>query len=809
MQKRNNINCQFLCFLLFMVLTFTSHAQEFGQISYLLNEPVDISHDFKNFKNTYFVADSLALFDPVSGEGLIKWQRMVYKTRQAFDNMLAFLRPSDGNEFPANEYEDDPHLPFSVSFVSGRTIRIRMNTGFSARPEFKSLMLINGTAPSAKPGTWKYSKTDEGYRYTSAFGSVVIQEKPWHIKIYDASGKLLTQTDSPSDNEGTYTPIVPFSFVRRSSDYSRSMAASFTLSPGEKIFGCGESFKNFNKRGQRVVLYADDANGTQNEAMYKPVPFFMSSRGYGMFIHTSAPVTCDFGASFGGVSTLMTGDDQLDLFIFLGEPKAILDEYTDLTGKASMPPLWSFGLWMSRITYNSEKQGYEVAAHLRKDKIPADVIHFDTGWFETDWRCDYQFSTSRFEHPEKMIEDLGDDGFHICLWQLPYFVPKNKLFPEIVQEGLYIKDAKGNLTAEDAMLDFTNPDAVKWYQEKLADLLKMGVGAIKVDFGEAVPLNGIYANGRTGFYEHNLYPLRYNKAAHDGIHQVTGEHIIWARSAWAGSQRYPLHWGGDAANSNTAMAATLRGGLSLGLSGFAFWSHDIGGFVQKTPEDLYRRWLPFGLLSSHSRCHGEPPKEPWAYGKDFENAFRRADNLRYRLMPYIYAQAKVCTEKGLPMVRALFVEFPHDAGSWMIDDEYLLGSDMLVAPLFENVPARDVYLPGGKWIDYQTGKVYDKGWNSIRAGNIPVVLLVRDGTVIPHIELAQCTREMDWSKLDLVVFSTDKSKVHGLVCLPSDNKLNALDLYFHRKSYLLDHNPLEGKTIFTIEPCNPFMKKKQ
>ena len=286
--------------------------------------------------------------------------------------------------------------------------------------------------------------------------------------------------------------------------------------------------------------------------MYKPIPFFISNRGYGMFVHTSAPATFDFGASVGNVNQLLLGDDELDLFVFLGQPKEVLDEYTKLTGRASMPPLWSFGLWMSRITYYSEEETRAVAAKLRQNRIPDDVIHLDTGWFETDWRCDYKFSATRFKDPAKMIADLKRDGFHISLWQLPYFVPKNSLFPEILAKGLAVKDGKGNLPYEDAVLDFTNPATVAWYQEKIGGLLKMGVGAIKVDFGEAAPLTGVYANGRSGFYEHNLYPLRYNKAVAEITKQISGENIMWARSAWAGSQRYPLHWGGDSARRTAA-----------------------------------------------------------------------------------------------------------------------------------------------------------------------------------------------------------------------------------------------------------------
>lgn len=754
---------------------------------YLLNQPVDISEDFMNFTNTYFVADSLAAFDPATGSGTVNWKRYVYKTRQAFNNMLAFLHPEEGNEFPGIEYEANPSMPFSIDFVSPRTFRIRMKTGPEPQKEQPSLMLVNGFAP--KDNSWTYSKIDGGFQYKSACGSVIIREAPWRLEIYDAKEKLLTQTIARQDNNETYTPLLPFCYVRRSSDYSRSFSAAFRLSPGEKIFGCGESFKGLDKRGQKLVLWTDDANGVQNESQYKPIPFFMSSRGYGMFIHTSTPVTCDFGKYYNAETNLMIGDESLDLFVFLGEPKDILDAYTSLTGKPSLPPLWSFGLWMSRISYFSEADGRRVAKELRENKIPSDVIHFDTGWFETDWRCDYRFSKSRFDDPVGMIADLKQEGFRTCLWQLPYFVPKNSLYQEILDKGLYVKNAKGNVPDEDAILDFSNPKTVDWYQDQISGLLQQGVSVIKVDFGEAAPEAGIYASGRTGFYEHNLYPLRYNKAVADITKEITGDAIIWARSAWAGSQRYPLHWGGDAANTNTAMASTLRAGLSMGLSGFSFWSHDIGGFVNPTPEELYRRWTPFGMLTSHSRCHGAPPKEPWAYGKEFQDEFRKSVDLKYTLMPYIYEQAKECTEKGLPMMRALFIEYPDDPGAWLVDDEYLFGRDILVAPLFEAVAARNVYLPGGEWIDYQSGKTYSPGWHSIEPGGIPIVMLVRKGAVIPHIKLAQSTQFMDWSELELKVYGTTANSIQADLYLPKDDVIRIAELVLEGNKYVLKSNP--------------------
>lgn len=776
----------------FLIPAFMAATVSFAQIqgTEMQNEPIDISPDFASFKNTYYLADSLVSFDPATGQGTVQYKRYEYKTRMAFNNMLAKLLPVEANEFPAYEYEASPVLPFSVEFASPRTVRIKAKSGFEPNKDVESLMLIDGVAPVDK--SWKYSKIENGHQYVSEFGKVIIQTAPWKVLIYDAEGKLLTKTMHMDDVAiSTYTPVLPFSYVRRASDYSRSFSATFTLSPDEKIFGCGESFQEFNKRGQKVVLWTDDANGVQNESLYKPIPFYMSSRGYGVFMHTSTPVTCDFGKYFCEANNMYIGDEALDLFIFIGEPKEILDAYTDLTGKPELPPLWSFGFWMSRITYFSEEEGLAVADKLRVNKVPADVLHFDTGWFETDWRCDYQFSESRFDNPVKMIEKMDKMGIKTCLWQLPYFVPKNTLFKEIIEKDLYVKNNKGNLHYEDAVLDFSNPATVDWYQGKIKGLLDQGVAVIKVDFGEAAPAEGIFHNGRTGFYEHNLYPLRYNKAVAEITKEVTGETIIWARSTWAGSQRYPLHWGGDAANTNTAMAAELRAGLSIGCSGFSFWSHDVGGFTLKAPEDIYRRWTPFGMLSSHVRSHGAPPTEPWEYGEEFLNDFRLADNKRYQLMPYIYAQAKECASNGWPMLRAMFVEFPDDPGCWLVDNQYMFGSEMLVAPLFEDVTSRDVYLPlGSEWIDYQTGKVYQPGWNHIEAGDIPIVVLVKDGAVIPHIKLAQSTKFMDWSELELKVYASQATEGTAKICLPSDKKLQEVKLKATDGTFEISDNPV-------------------
>lgn len=761
--------------------------------SYLMNQPLDMSTDFRDLSNTLFFADHLESFDAKSGEGLVNWKRGHLMPRQAFNTNGAQPRKMRMLDFPFTAYENDPNLKFKIDFVTPRTVRIRMLTTPVEPKPAASIMLAK---EPGRDGSWKVTETNDKIIYSSDYGTIQINKNPWRIVLKDKAGRILSQTAALSDADSTQVKYTPFCFVKRGSDNARRINPVFTLTADEMIFGCGESATGLNKAGQKVNLFVTDPQGPETDQMYKPIPFFMSNRGYGMFMHTSAPVTCDFGATYIGLNKMFMGDENLDLFVFFGEPKDILDEYTDLVGKPGMPPLWSFGTWMSRITYFSEKEGYDVAANIRKNKYPCDVIHFDTGWFDVDWQCDYKFSENRFQNPQQMLKDLRSQGFHVCLWQLPYFTPKNRYFSELIEKDMYVKNGNGELPYEDVVLDFSNPETVKWYQDKLAGLLNIGVSAIKVDFGEAAPLNGIYASGKSGWYEHNLYPVRYDMAVSEITKKLHNENIMWARAAWAGSQRYPLHWGGDAATTNTGLLGTLRAGLSFGLFGFSFWSHDMGGFVKSTPEDLYCRWIPFGFLTSHTRAHGAPPTEPWLYdSKRVQDVFRKSAEMKYRLMPYVYAQAKECTEKGLPMLRALFVEFPDDPGAWKVDDEYLFGSQILVAPLLESgMTGRTVYLPEGKWIDYQTEKVYEGGWHRIEAGSLPIIMLVRDGSVLPHLKLAQSTAEMDWSKMSLKVYSADKKQAGGLVCLPADNRIQVVKVDCGKaKPQLL--NQIEGTSL--------------
>lgn len=734
--------------------------------NYLLNNQIDISTGFQNEANEYFLPGAIQSFNEKTGKGKVTWNYHRFVQDWFFNKIDKHLEAQSEKNAPFQDYDVHPVCDFDISFITERTVRLRMKTSPVQYPDQASLM-IDKELPKDKSRVIKQHQ--DKIIFQNEIGSVAVNTKTFCITFRDEENRILTATQSMLKPEAMHSKATPFSFVKHADDYSRSIAASFSLAPDEKIFGCGESFTRLNKRGQRLNLFSMDAQSTASDRMYKPIPFFISSRGYGMFLHTSAPLTFDFGNGHDSTTTLYSADEQLDLFFFLGTPQQILAEYTALTGRSPLPPLWSFGLWMGCFSYTSEKEVKEVAVKMRKNDIPCDVIHIDAGWFEKGINCDFRFNKKTFPEPAKMTAWLKEKGFRTSLWQIPYFTPNNPLFAEIVEKGLYIRNAAGTVPTEDAILDLSNKETVKWYSEKLKSLLKLGVSVIKVDFGEAAPLNGMYASGTTGLYEHNLYPLRYNQLVSELTKATTGNNIIWARSAWAGSQKYPVHWGGDAEVSDAGMAGSLRGGLSLGLSGFSFWSHDIGGFSGSPIEELYARWAFFGLMSSHSRVHGIPPREPWKFSDSFLEKFRSIVTLRYRLIPYIYTQAYLSCTGGLPLMRALLINYPEDPAVWTIEDQYMLGTDLLVAPIMEaGTTERWVYLPEGKWINIDNKKITTgRQWVRVSCDVLDGIIFMRYGSLIPVAKVSASTEEINWKQLEWIACSDGASTVEGAIYLPN------------------------------------------
>ena len=502
---------------------------------------------------------------------------------------------------------------------------------------------------------------------------------------------------------------------------------SFRCEANEHFVGTGERFRKMDLSGQTFQLKNQDGQGVNNRRCYKNIPFYLSSRMYGAFFHTS-----DYGKlSLADHSTrsvqFLSERATLDVFLLGGNsPEDILKEYRMLTGYPAMPPLWSFGIWMSRMTYFSADEVETICNHLREEHYPCDVIHLDTGWFRTDWLCEWKFNPERFPDPKAFIAKLRDKGFKVSLWQLPYIAQgaeqladakQNKYISQPTKKEDTSTGGASNFSALDyaGTIDFTYPEATDWYKHTLLKpLLEMGVKCIKTDFGENIHMDHHY-HASSPERLNNLYALLYQKAAYEVTREVTGDGIIWARAGWAGCQRYPLHWGGDSESSWAGMAGSLRGGLHLGLSGFAFWSHDVPGF-HSTPdfmnspldEQVYVRWTQFGVFTSHMRYHGTCKREPWHY-PDIAPIVKRWWKLRYRLLPYIVEQSELACQTGLPLVQALLFHHPEDRQVWHIDDEYYFGNKLLVCPVMNADNRRDIYLPEGTWVNFLTGERLEGG----------------------------------------------------------------------------------------------------
>ncbi len=559
---------------------------------------------------------------------------------------------------------------------------------------------------------------------------------------------------------------LPIAFCKLDGKNNRA-TVSFECKSDECFAGTGERFAKMDLSGQTFFLKNQDGQGVNNRRTYKNIPFYVSSRMYGAFYHTCTHSKL----SLAGMSTrsvqFMADQALLDVFLIGGDSiEEIIHGYRDLTGYPSMPPLWSFGIWMSRMTYFSADEVNEICDRLRKEHYPCDVIHLDTGWFKTDWLCEWKFNEERFPDPEGFIRGLKEKGFRVSLWQLPYVAEDAEQIDE-ARENHYIctltkqQASEGsNFSALDyaGTIDFTDPKATEWYKGLLRNLLNMGVAVIKTDFGENIHMDAVYKN-MTPELLNNIYAVLYQKAAYEVTKEITGEGIIWARAAWAGCQRYSLHWGGDSCSSWDGMAGSLKGGLHFGLSGFAFWSHDVPGFHTLpnfmnsiVRDDVYVRWTQFGVFSSHIRYHGTNKREPWYY-PNIAHIVKRWWKLRYKLIPYILRESEKAISGGGTIVQALIFHHPDDRLCWHIDDEYYFGDDFLVAPVMNSENRRDVYLPESNWVDFFSGeRIEGNQW--LKDLEVPLELMpvyVREGAEIPvYLDEVNCTDEMDLNKTTII-----------------------------------------------------------
>ena len=635
-------------------------------------------------------------------------------------------------------------LYLTVSLVAPGVARVLLHDG---QPDPKRVRLARDLSGSLTAVTIETSA--EQIALISDVMRVEIRLDPFQMAYYGPGGSpaLLQDTTNTIVTDRLNTLPLGFSQVE---GQRVAFHDSFAVEPDEHFYGFGEKFTDFDKRGQRLEMWQWDAFGVQGERAYKNVPFFISTRGYGVFVDSTTAIRFDMAASNHALFSLIVPDSALDYYVIMGpDPKTIIMRYAGLVSFPTLPPKWSLGLWMSfGFVKDTAADILEHARSVRKHGIPCDVVHIDCYWMPLGRWSDMIWDAQAFPDPDSMIRELKAQNFKICLWMNPYIGIESPRFAEGCEKGYFLKTPDGEVWTDDlwsglhppvAIIDLTHPEAVTWLKDSLRPLLRQGIDAFKTDFGEAVPYEVVAHNGLTGAELHNLYPLLYNDAVTETIREETGRApLVWGRSTYAGGQRHAAMWGGDPNCTYSALASTLRGGLSFGMCGHAFWGHDLGGFHTEPTPDVYVRWSQFGLFSPMSRAHGMTNRLPWLYGDEAEQIFTDYVRLRYRLLPYIYTYARIAAETSLPLLRPMFLEFPDDPITYTMDLQYMFGRDIMVAPIYNRDGERPVYFPAGRWVDFWTHEIIDGPQTRfVKTPLDTLPLYVRANALIPTIEPPQ------------------------------------------------------------------------
>ncbi|WP_326552928.1 TIM-barrel domain-containing protein [Micromonospora sp. NBC_01813] len=637
---------------------------------------------------------------------------------------------------------DGDSLTVSVSAAAEGVIRVRLSADPHARS--RSARALPLVATSVHPA--RITASDDLVRIDAGPVVAELRLDPWHLRFLDAHGRvLLSQNRGERDISGRLRTLP---FGRSLVDGTVAAYHECFDAPGDERFvGLGEKFTRLDKRGQRALMWNFDAFGAESDRSHKNIPLYLSDRGYGVLVDSGMPVEFDICASTHSCVQILVPDDLIDYYVIAGPtPAQILGRYDGLTGRPALPPKWAFGTWISSGFYvDTQEKVLDRARRIRADGIPCDVLHLDCYWQADGAWSDMAWDAANFPDPAGMLATLTEQGFKVSLWMNPYIMTGSPVFAQADAAGYFLRRADGSTYIADVwhgsypvcgIVDFTNPAATQWFTGLLRDLLRQGAMVFKTDFAEGVPADAVAHNGMTGVELHNVYTLLFNDAVSAVTREVAGHDMVWARSSFLGGQRHSAQWSGDVNATYPGLASTLRGGLSHGLSGVPFWSHDAGGFHGTPTPDLYVRWAQFGALSPLVRFHGTTSRLPWDFPADAARDAVEAIRLRYRLMPYLYSAAVTAARTGAPMMRALLVDSPDDPAAWGAELEYRLGTDLLVAPMISPDGQRQVYLPAGDWVDHWTGEVHTGG-RHLRV-NTPlhrIPLYVRHGALIATTEV--------------------------------------------------------------------------
>ncbi|WP_144762775.1 alpha-xylosidase [Curtobacterium sp. 9128] len=621
-----------------------------------------------------------------------------------------------------------PMLTVTLSSPMDDVVRVRIvhHAGRPGRGGFD----LPGATSGERVGSVSATPDGGGTLTTGSVTATVAPGAPWDVS-FSVGGRRLTGSGHRS-----------VGYVQGSDD-SVFVHEQLDLGVGELVYGLGERFGPLVKNGQTIDVWNADG-GTSSEQAYKNVPFYLTNRGYGVLVNDPGKVSFEVGSESVKRVQFSVEGEVLEYFLIAGATqKDVLERYTQLSGRPAVVPAWSYGLWLttSFTTQYDEATVMSFVDGFAERDLPLSAFHFDCFWMrEFNW-TDFTWDARGFPDPDGMLRRLHDRGLHVCVWINPYIGQRSRLFAEAAERGYLVRRPDGGVWQWDmwqagmGLVDFTNPEATRWYQDHLRTLLRQGVDSFKTDFGERIPTDVVWADGSDPEAMHNLYAQAYNRAVHDVLVDERGpaDAVVFARSATVGGQTMPVHWGGDNSSTHESMAESLRGGLSLAYGGFGFWAHDMGGFEGMPDPGVFKRWLAFGLLSSHSRLHGSSSyRVPWLFDEEAVEVTRAFTRLKLALMPYLFAAGVEAHERGIPVMRPMALEFDGDPAVAHLDTQYMLGPDLLVAPVFSADGEVTFYLPDGLWTDWFSGETVHGGrWRTERHGFDTLPLYVRDGAVVP------------------------------------------------------------------------------
>lgn len=726
-----------------------------------------------------------------------------------------------------DEIEASYAVEYAKHTVNGNKLEVYLPAKhMSGRGDALNIALLTLTLSSPQEGVIKVSAVHhKGMPYKGPFAAVK-NENP-NVTIEDTEDQLIYKSGTlkavidkapnayklafyEGDTFLTESSFRNLAYMHNRETGKNYMVEQLLLDVGEYVYGLGERFTPFVKNGQIVEMWNEDG-GTASEIAYKNIPFYITNKGYGVLVDNEGDVAYEIGSEKVERVQFSVESERLDYYFISGKtPMGTVEKYTELTGKPALPPAWSFGLWLttSFTTDYDENTTSSFIQGMADRDIPLHVFHFDCYWMERFKWCNFQWDHEVTTDPKGMLKRYHDKGLKICVWINPYIGQQSELFEEGMEHGYFIKRIDGSVWQTDlwqpgmAVVDFTNPEACKWYQSKLKALLDDGVDCFKTDFGERIPVKGIrYYDGSDPVKMHNYFTFLYNKTVFEVLEKERGkgEAVLFARSATVGGQQFPAHWGGDCSATYVSMAETLRGGLSLSAGGFGFWSHDISGFEQTAPADIYKRWCQFGLLSSHSRLHGSSSyRVPWLFDEESCVILKEFVNLKCRLMPYIYEQAVKAHKNGTPVLRPMMLEFSEDRACDCLDLQYMFGPSLLVAPVFKESGEVSYYLPKGTWINLITGEKQEGGtWVKETHDYHSLPLMVRENTILP-MGASETEAEYDYADGVTLVLSEFSDGASAEVEIPDTKGNTVMKAYAVRKDDEIEVSVEGGNGNFTV-----------